>query len=87
MFVLLYEHMFAKLVVIVAILAVAVAWGARRSDSAGHEQLYVVRAGDTLWSIAASHYAGDPRAGVYRVEQRNHLAGSLVQPGQILRLP
>jgi nucleoid-associated protein YgaU len=79
--------MFVRIVVIVAILAVAVAWGARRSDSAGREQVYVVRAGDTLWTIAATHYGGDPREGVYRLEDRNHLAGSLVQPGQKLRLP
>jgi nucleoid-associated protein YgaU len=79
--------MFVRIVVIAAILAVAVAWGARRSDSAGREQVYVVRAGDTLWTIAATHYGGDPREGVYRLEDRNHLTGSLVRPGQKLHLP
>lgn len=79
--------MFVRLIVIVAILTVAVAWGARRSDSAGGEQVYVVQAGDTVWSIAASHYGGDVREAVWRLEDRNHLAGSLVQPGQKLRLP
>jgi len=79
--------MFARFVVILAVLAVAVAWGARRSDSAGHEQAYVVRAGDTLWTIASAHYAGDPRAAVYRLQDANHLRGSLVRPGQELRLP
>ena len=79
--------MFARIVVIVALLTVAVAWGARRSDGAGNEQAYVVRAGDTLWAIAAAHYGGDPRGGVYRLEQRNHLAGALVRPGQRLLLP
>ncbi len=79
--------MFVRLIVIIAIFAVAVAWGARRSDSAAREQVYVVQAGDTLWTIAASHYGGDPREAVYRLEDRNRLAGSLVQPGQRLRLP
>jgi hypothetical protein len=79
--------MFARIVVIVALLTLAVAWGARRSDGAGHEQAYIVRAGDTLWTIAAAHYGGDPREGVYRLERRNHLAGSLLQPGQRLLLP
>ena len=79
--------MFARLVVIVAILTVAVAWGARRSDSAGREQIYVVQAGDTVWSIAAANYGGDTREAVWRLEDRNHLAGSLVHPGQKLRLP
>jgi LysM repeat protein len=79
--------MFARVVVIFAFLTLAVAWGARQSDGAGHRQTYVVRAGDTLWAIAAAHYAGDPREGVYRLEQRNHLAGALVHPGQHLVLP
>jgi LysM domain len=79
--------MFAKLVVIVALLAVAVAWGARRSDGAGAEQTYVVQAGDSLWSIAVAHYGGDPREGVWRLEERNHLAGAIVRPGERLRLP
>jgi nucleoid-associated protein YgaU len=79
--------MFARLVVIVALLTLAVAWGARRSDGAGREQLYVVRAGDTLWTIAAAHYGGDPREAVWRLEERNDLAGPMVRPGQRLRLP
>ena len=81
------EHMFARIVVIVGLLALAVAWGARRSDGAGQEQAYVVRSGDTIWTIAASHYGGDPREGVYRLEHRNHLVGALLHPGQKLVLP
>ena len=79
--------MFARVVVILALLVVAVAWGARQSHGAGERQVYVVRAGDTLWSIAASHYAGDPREGVWRLQDRNHLAGTIVQPGEKLVLP
>ena len=79
--------MFARIVVIAALLTLAVAWGARQSDGAGHRQTYLVRAGDTLWAIAAAHYGGDPREGVYRLEQRNHLVGTLVRPGQRLVLP
>jgi LysM repeat protein len=79
--------MFARAVVIIALLAVAVAWGARRSDSAGHRQVYVVRAGDTLWTIAAAHYGGDPREGVWRLQDENHLAGTLLRPGERLVLP
>jgi len=79
--------MFVRIVVIVGLVAVAVAWGARRSDGAGQEQAYVVRSGDTLWTIAASHYGGDPREAVYRLENRNHLTGVLLRPGQKLVLP
>jgi LysM domain len=78
--------MFARVAVIIALLAVAVAYGARTSHSAGHEQTYVVRAGDTLWSIAAAHYAGDPREAVWKVQDRNHI-GALVRPGERLVLP
>jgi LysM repeat protein len=46
-----------------------------------------VRAGDTLWSIAASHLAGDPRKGIWELQQRNHLAGTTITPGQMLRIP
>jgi LysM repeat protein len=79
--------MFAKIVVVIALLTVAVAWGARRSDGAGGEHIYVVRAGDTLWTIAASHYAGDPRQGIWELQDRNHLAGTVIQPGERLVLP
>jgi hypothetical protein len=79
--------MFARIVVIIAIVVVAVAWGARRSEGAGARQVYVVRVGDTLWSIAASHYGGDPREGVWRLQHENRLAGALVRPGQTLVLP
>ena len=72
---------------IVAILVVAVAWGARRSEGAGQEQMYIVRAGDTLWTIAASHYGGDTREGVWRLQSRNHLACTVVWPGERLVLP
>ena len=48
---------------------------------------HTVRSGDTLWTIASSHYGGDPREAVYRLEDRNHLAGALVRPGQKLVLP
>ena len=87
MFVYHGEHMFARIVVILCLLVVAVAWGARRSDGAGAEQFYVVRTGYTLWTIAASHYGGDTREGVWRVQDRNHLAGTLVWPGERLILP
>jgi LysM repeat protein len=79
--------MFARIVVIASLLTLAVAWGARGSHGAGEPQFYVVRAGDTLWSIAASHYGGDPREGVWKLQQRNHLVGALVRPGERLVLP
>ena len=43
--------------------------------------------GDTLWSIATHAYAGDPREGVWELRERNHLSGTMIMPGQLLRLP
>jgi LysM repeat protein len=79
--------MFVKL--IAATLAALVVWAvaAHSSESAGRPQIYTVKPHDTLWSIAVSHYGGDPRAAIYRLEDRNGLAGTVVRPGQKLVLP
>ena len=79
--------MFAKTLLIAFVLALAVAVTARTSDSAGPESQYVVKRYDTLWSIATSHYAGDPREAIYDIQERNSLAGADIRPGQVLRLP
>jgi LysM repeat protein len=79
--------MFGKIILIAALALIAWAALARASHGAGPEQRYTVRPGDTLWSIAATHYAGDPRDAIYRIDHRNHLAGSVLVPGQRLVLP
>lgn len=56
--------MFGKLMILVCIAALAVGLAARGSSGAGPKQTYVVRPGDTLWSVAQRTYAGDPRQGV-----------------------
>jgi LysM repeat protein len=79
--------MFVRLLTVVLVALVAWAVVARSSEGAGPERSYVVRSGDTLWTIAASRYAGDPRAGVWEIRTRNGLSGSVIQPGQRLVLP
>jgi nucleoid-associated protein YgaU len=79
--------MFPKMLLVAFALALVVAVSARTSDSAGPEQRYVVKSYDTLWSIATSRYAGDPREAVWKIERRNDLSGSTITPGQVLRLP
>ena len=66
-----------------------VLWGvvARASSGAGREHVYVVQPHDTLWSIAARTYSGDPRAGIWKLEQRNHLSSATIVPGQRLQIP
>ena len=75
------------MLVVVLAVALLVGYFARPSGGAGPETRYVVRPGDTLWSIAASHYSGDPRDAIYRIDRRNHLGGSLLRPGEKLVLP
>ncbi|MGH3017863.1 MAG: LysM peptidoglycan-binding domain-containing protein [Gaiellaceae bacterium] len=79
--------MFAKTLLIALALVLVVAVSARTSDSARPEQRYVVKRYDTVWSIATTYYAGDPREAVWKIEQRNGLSGSTIMPGQVLRLP
>ena len=71
-----------------ALLALALAFSnARAAGDAGPELRYVVEPGDTLWAIAAELYGGDPREGVWRLQKRNHLAGSALTPGTVLYVP
>jgi LysM repeat protein len=79
--------MFAKLLIVLVLVALAVGLAARSSHGAGPERSYVVKPTDTLWSIAAKSYGGDVREGVWKLEQRNHLASATIQPGQLLVLP
>jgi LysM repeat protein len=78
---------FGRILIAAALVALVVATIARTSSGAGHERVYVVRPGDTLWTIAARSYAGDPREGVWRIGRRNHLDDTLIRPGERLVLP
>jgi LysM repeat protein len=79
--------MFVKLLLVAAVVILAVAVVARGSSGAGDQRTYVVQPSDTLWSIAVRHYAGDPREGVWKLQRRNALDGTLLVPGQQLTLP
>jgi LysM repeat protein len=79
--------MFAKFLIVLVLAALAVGLVARSSHGAGPERSYVVQPTDTLWSIAARSYAGDVREGVWKLEQRNHLASASIRPGERLILP
>jgi LysM repeat protein len=79
--------MFARVLLLLALGSLIVAVAARQSSGAGHQQTVIVKTGDTLWSIAVSHYAGDPREGVWAIQHQNHLAGDTLQPGERLVLP
>jgi LysM repeat protein len=82
-----YEHMFPRLAVLLLAVALVVGVAARPSGGAGKATGYVVKPTDTLWSIAVAHYAGDPRQGIWELQQRNHLHRTMLVPGQRLVLP
>jgi Tfp pilus assembly protein FimV len=79
--------MFVKLLIVTSLAAAAVAGIARPSESAQPSRHYVVRPGDSLWSIAASRYGGDPREAVWRLRERNPGTAAGLQPGDVLTLP
>ena len=74
------------LLVSAVLVAVALS-NARVSNGAGHETRHRVHAGETLCTIAEANYGGDPRAGVWKLERRNHLENDLLRPGQRLYVP
>jgi nucleoid-associated protein YgaU len=75
-------------VLFVAVLAVLI-WAivARSSSGSGNPRHYVVKPRDTLWTIAVRTYGGDPREGVWKIHEANHLGGTLLRPGERLTLP
>ena len=76
-------------IVFVAFLVMVLAWSVltRVSEATGTPQPYRVKAGDTLWSIAAAHYGGDPRQGVWAIRRENELGGTVLTPGAVLLIP
>ena len=79
--------MFAKFLGL--LVAALVIWTivARPSGAHGDRTYYRVQPYDTLWSIASTHYAGDARDAVWRIQRANHLSGATIQPGERLLLP
>jgi len=78
---------FAKLLILAAAAVIVWAVLARPLGAHGEKAFYTVRPYDTLWTIASAHYAGDARAGVWRIERANRLANSDIRPGEVLLLP
>ncbi len=80
------RHILRMLVVAGTVL---VLWALFANDSgaSGPAERYTVQPGDTLWSIAVERFPGDPREGVWELEQRNRLRSATIVPGQVLVLP
>jgi len=79
-----------RLVVVVALVLGVILIGVRVAGaSSTAPRHYIVKSGDTLWSIAQRSYDGshDPRQVVYTIEHANQLQGADLQPGTDLLLP
>lgn len=76
-----------QLLFLAAVVALALVISNARAAGGGPELRYVVEPGDTLWSIAGERYDGDPREGVWRLQQRNGLVGAALTPGMVLVVP
>ena len=81
------EQMFAKL------FALALSRSSSGRSRRGHRaptarrRVYRVQPYDTLWTIASSHYGGDVREAIWRIQQANHLPDATIHPGERLVLP
>ena len=83
----MFGRILIRIGVIVGIAVVAWSVMARSSQAHGNRQVVTVRPYQTLWTIAASHYGGDVRDAIWRIEQANHLSGADIAVGQKLVLP
>ena len=79
--------MFGRIVVVALVTVLVWAVLARDTGAGAKPRVHRVVAGETLWSIAVERYGGDPRAGVWRLQEANHLQGSTIVPGQRLLVP
>jgi LysM repeat protein len=79
--------MFGRIVIVLVVAVLVWAVLARDTGAGPTPQVHRVQAGETLWSIAVARYGGDPRAGVWKLQQANGLDGSTIVPGQRLRVP
>jgi LysM repeat protein len=80
--------MFSRTVLLVLLLVCVWGFLANNSGASGHGHSYLVKPGDTLWSISSRYYGGDSRKGVWDLERRNNLDDNgTITPGERLLLP
>jgi len=76
------------LVVATAAAGLVVVGGVAYAGSSTTDTRIVVQAGDTLWGIAASHYAGSNiEQTISNIESANRLRDADIRPGETLTLP
>ncbi len=76
------------LVMATAVAGLVVVGGVAYAGSPTTNARVVVHSGETLWGIAAAHYAGaNIEQSISGIEAANHLAGADIRPGETLILP
>ena len=78
--------------IVLLLLVIGLAWvvpsgGAAAGQAHVERHRYVVRPGDTLWSIAGGIRDGDPRALVDAIQQANGADPGALVPGEVLLIP
>ena len=79
--------MFVRILILVGAAVLVWSVAARTSQAHGAKQVVTVKPYDTLWSIAQSHYGGDVRDAIWRIERANHLRSADISVGEKLVLP
>jgi len=82
-----FGNLFIRIALIAGAALLVWSFAARTSQAHGNRQVVTVRAYQTLWSIAATHYAGDTRDAIWRIERANHMRSADIAVGQKLTLP